>query len=75
MGNHKTNKCRPHFPNLKVHGEALSGCSQVFSPDGLDSTSLSQGHVLETGSCHSKVGGMHSVVGGGGRQEPPVALI
>lgn len=35
---------------LKVYVEALPGFSQIFSPDGLNSTSLSQGCILENGS-------------------------
>lgn len=54
--NHKTNRSRPQLPDPKVYGESLTGFTQVFSPDGLNNTSLSQSHVLEKGSCHSNGG-------------------
>ena len=44
---------------LRVYIEALTGFSHVFSPDGLDSTLLSQGCILETAPTVGTVGRMY----------------
>ena len=48
----------PYLPAriLKFYIEALTGFSHVFSPDGLNNTLLSQGHVLERAPMVGTVG-------------------
>ena len=53
----------PHPParNLTVYTEALTGFSHVFSPDGLNTTLLSQSLLLETSfPCGNDVEKVHS---------------
>lgn len=56
---------------LKVYVEALPGFSQIFSPDGLNSTSHSQGCILENGSHCGTVNTAYNSEKRGGDEEPP----
>lgn len=60
LGDHKTSRCL-HAPTiiLKVYIESLPGFSHVYSPDGLNNTSLSKGYVLGVASNTGKASRIH----------------
>ena len=76
LGSHKRSRS-PQAPAriLKVCIELLTKFSHVSSPDGLNSTLLSQGCVLENSSCcGNRRQNVHSKDKGEG-EEPPIARV
>lgn len=66
---------RSHVPAriLKVYMKAISGFSHIFTPDGLNSALLSQGHVLETACLYGNSKQDILLKDWGGREEPLIA--
>ena len=70
LGSFKTSRSS-HLPNriLKVDIEALTGFSHVHCPDGLNSTLLPQGCILEnSSSCRNSGWNIYSKDRGGGEE-------
>ena len=55
-GGKMTRSPYPRTRILKVYIEVLTGFSHIFSPDGFNSTLLSQGCILGTAPTEGKVG-------------------